>query len=93
MGKLLTAWKRTYGIGKYVSYFEKGNKESEGLFYNDTIIKLGKWQYWHENGQIASEQLYHESKGGLRVGTWRYWGEEGNLTKEEFYEVGLPAVQ
>jgi antitoxin component YwqK of YwqJK toxin-antitoxin module len=41
-------------------------------------IRVGKWTYWHDNGQLLAEQYYNN---GTMTGTWKSWYKDG---KQEF---------
>jgi antitoxin component YwqK of YwqJK toxin-antitoxin module len=43
-----------------------------------SAIRVGKWTYWHDNGQLLAEQFYNN---GVMTGTWKSWYKNG---KPEF---------
>ena len=43
-----------------------------------SAIKVGKWSYWHENGQLNAEQFF---TNGTPSGVWKSWYRDG---KQEF---------
>ena len=48
-------------------------------------IRDGLYQEFYENGNVASEGLYHE---GLEEGAWKDYHENGNLAAEGNYSKG-----
>ncbi|MBR9997352.1 MAG: toxin-antitoxin system YwqK family antitoxin [Cyclobacteriaceae bacterium] len=63
--------------GKYISFYENGNKKSEGFYKNDE--PTGFWNYYYESGKL-------KMRGGLRgntnYGLWRFYFENGNVSME-----------
>ncbi|MEW6469446.1 MAG: toxin-antitoxin system YwqK family antitoxin [Bacteroidota bacterium] len=48
-------------------------------------VKVGKWTYWHQNGQLAAEQYY---TNGAMTGTWKQWYQNGALELEINFTTG-----
>jgi len=67
--------------GKYVSYYENGQKRGEKNYKNGELD--GLHTKWYENGKKEFEGNW---KGYKRVGLWICWNEEGNVTKTETYK-------
>ena len=73
---------KTIRDGKYISFYENGNKKSEGFYRNDE--PTGFWNYYYESGKL-------KMRGGLRgntnYGLWRFYYENGNVSMEgEIYD-------
>ena len=49
------------GNGSQVSWTSDGNLESAGLWKEDTL-KVGKWKYYHNNGQLQAQAVYDNGK-------------------------------
>jgi antitoxin component YwqK of YwqJK toxin-antitoxin module len=68
---------KTIRDGKYISFYENGNKKSEGFYRNDE--PTGIWNYYYESGKL-------KMRGGLRgntnYGLWRFYYENGNVSME-----------
>ena len=45
--------------GKYVEYYENGNKKVEGVFKNN--LRIGNWKVWDEKGKLIMEREYYNS--------------------------------
>jgi len=74
--------------GKWVYWYENGNKWSEGYFADG--LDDGKRTTWHDNGKLHfSGRLDH----GKRIGTWKFYDENGKLTKELDYDKENPEIQ
>lgn len=81
--------------GKYTSFFENGQKESEGIYKNSE--RTGTWNYWYENGQKRAEEQYLYQDCNLYdyvsfecpSGVWTYWNDTGELTKRQAYKDGV----
>ena len=69
--------------GKYVIYYENGQKRYEGNFVTGKME--GKQIKWHENGQKSYEANYEKGK---EHGIVTSWDREGNITKTEILEHG-----
>ncbi len=54
-------WCDTCFSGKYISFYENGNKKVEGQ-YSDTLpnIKVGIWKWYRQNGIPDSQENYKE---------------------------------
>ncbi|MDD2623076.1 MAG: hypothetical protein WC142_04950 [Bacteroidales bacterium] len=66
--------------GKWTSWFENGNKNSQGTYVDGK--EHGKYTVWYPNGQIHYIGKYHH---GQKSGKWKFYNEEGKLTKEVVY--------
>jgi len=81
--------------GKFTSFFENGQKESEGLYRNSE--RTGTWTYWYPNGQKKCEKTYLYQDCNLYDyisyecpnGIWTYWNDTGELTKRQTYKDGV----
>jgi antitoxin component YwqK of YwqJK toxin-antitoxin module len=69
--------------GKYVIYFESGQKRYEGNFLNGKMD--GKQIKWHENGQKSYEANF---KYGKQEGPYIFWYENGQKSYEANYKKG-----
>ena len=81
----------TDGSSVTVSWFDDGNLSSAGR-YNSQNRYIGKWKFYHQNGQLSSEELYNN--GNLI--DKKYYSEEGspmpdtiNKTKAAEFTGGL----
>jgi len=54
--------------GKCTFYYQSGQKESEGEYWNG--VKIGKWTNWHENGQIHEIANFITDKRTATFGTY-----------------------
>lgn len=64
--------------GKWISYFENGNKWSLNSY--DIGNLDGEYKTWYENGELNVEGYY---TNGQPSGNWKYFDENGNLLKED----------
>ena len=69
--------------GKYVIYFESGQKRYEGNFLNGKMD--GKQIKWHGNGQKSYEANF---KHGKQEGPYIFWYENGQKSYEANYKKG-----
>jgi len=76
----------SYEPTPYYEYHLDGTLRMKGKIYGMPINWVGKWQEWHENGQLSREFLFHESTPNFKLGVWKWWDEDGNLIKEETYK-------
>ena len=67
--------------GKYVGYYENGQKNEE-TNYKDGKIE-GLLISWYRNGQKEYEGNFIDGK---EEGLWTWWDKEGNVTKTETYK-------
>jgi antitoxin component YwqK of YwqJK toxin-antitoxin module len=63
--------------GKYISYFENGNKKSEGFYKNGE--PAGFWNYYYESGKLKMRGVL---RGNTNYGLWRFYFENGNVSME-----------
>ena len=70
--------------GKWTTWYEPANwyssdseKKSEGVYENGE--KVGKWTYYHNNGNKKEEG---ETVNGKKVGKWTYYHNNGNKKEE-----------
>ena len=54
--------------GKFIYYYENGQKSSEGNYKDGKAV--GLWTYWYENGEKEIEGSY---KDGVPTGIWTFW--------------------
>jgi len=69
--------------GKYVIYFESGQKRYEGNFVSGKME--GKQIKWHENGQMSYEANF---KYGKQQGPYIFWYDNGQKSYEANYKKG-----
>ena len=63
--------------GEVTYRYENGNKSMEGSYKQGQ--RMGKWFWWHENGQIQGEGIYEAEEYRLM----KYWDDGGNLLVEK----------
>jgi len=63
--------------GKYISYYENGNKKSEGFYRNDEAT--GFWNYYFESGKL---KMRGQLRDNTNYGLWRFYYENGNVSME-----------
>ena len=68
-------------LGDKTYWYENGNKKSEGCFEGEDGC-VGKWMYWHNNGQLACIGILQGFRGN---GLWTFWDENGNKIHEREY--------
>lgn len=64
--------------GPWVYWYNDSQKEAEGEFKMG--VKVGKWTYYHENGQRMLQGTYN--KKGEREGLWTEWYDTGHKNRE-----------
>lgn len=69
--------------GKWVYYYDNGNKKAEGKYLKGK--QQGNWKFYYPNGKIKQQGNY--SLGKL-TGSWKWYYDNGYLLKEEFYIYG-----
>jgi len=69
--------------GKYITWFESGQKSSEQNYWNGKIE--GRAAYWHENGKKSWQGTYHDD---YPVGTWVSWYRNGRKQSSCNYVSG-----
>ena len=69
--------------GKYLIYFESGQKRYEGNFVSGKME--GKQIKWHKNGQKSYEANF---KYGKQEGPYIFWYENGQKSYEANYKKG-----
>jgi len=75
--------------GEYISWYDNGQKESEGNVLNGK--KDGKWTEWYENGEVTEYATY---KNGKPVGKLDRWHPSGVKEREIIFdESGLVTEQ
>jgi antitoxin component YwqK of YwqJK toxin-antitoxin module len=67
--------------GKYITYFNNGQKKTESNFTDGKENGLVIW--WHENGQKELEENY---KFGKKTGLRTEWYENGRKQSEQNYK-------
>ena len=75
--------KKNFYEGKFVSYFENGNKEQEYTYYNSQAD--GKVMFYYQNGQVFSICDY---EGGVKNGEYYEYYQTGKLHRYALYERG-----
>lgn len=61
----------------FISYYQNGNKKSEGNYKNDQIV--GNWTYYYESGSVKALGEY---KRNAQNGFWSYYYENGQTSME-----------
>ena len=69
--------------GKYVIYYESGQRRYEGNFVSGKME--GKQIKWHENGQMSYEANF---KYGKQQGPYIFWYDNGQKSYEANYKKG-----
>jgi len=64
--------------GVWVSWYENGNKNSEGTYRNGRWH--GTYRVWHPNGKLFYTGEY---ANGRRTGIWKYYDSTGVLVRTE----------
>ncbi len=72
------------GSNAYTKMFDKGFKESEGLFVNEK--KQGVWKYYNHDSIVIAEENY---KNGVPDGVWKTFYANGQLLDEIPYVNGV----
>lgn len=80
--------------GRYTSYFDNGQKASEGTYKDGSLTDT--WTYWYANGKKKAQAHYSYQDCGLYDytsyecpnGTWLWWDEAGRLTRKVVYQNG-----
>jgi len=67
--------------GLYTSWYENGQKESEGNWKDGK--QDGLWRFWFSTGQKEQEGTY---KDGKLVGLWTFWFSTGQKWSEKTYK-------
>lgn len=70
--------------GKFIYFFDNGQKEIEGEYKNGG--KVGEWIWWFENGSMC-EQGKYDSRG-KKTDFWKRWYSNGQLDNEGRYING-----
>ncbi len=63
----------------------KNMTKQERLAALQGIFKVGKWTYWHQNGQLAGEQ---EFSNGIPTGHWKSWYDNGKQETDYDFATG-----
>lgn len=82
-GKMLPMTKLEDATGKFVAYYQNGNKSIEGEFENGRIT--GKMIEYYPDGKVAEDENYFY---GDFEGVQKYYYKNGNLRKEANYFSG-----
>jgi hypothetical protein len=69
--------------GKYITYYENGNKWVELFFKNGK--REGTQYSWHKNGNLKSELNY---VNGKKQGYQKWWKKDGKMLNHKYYEDG-----
>lgn len=69
------SWCDTCYRGKYISFYENGNKEVEGQ-YSDSLtnIKVGIWRWYKQSGIPDGQETYKEEIQRWSNGKWKITG-------------------
>ena len=70
--------------GHYTTYFENGQKRSEGEYVNGK--QIGVWNCWYENGAQVNIGNYGED--GLETGEWKFFYPSGKLQQINHFAHG-----
>jgi antitoxin component YwqK of YwqJK toxin-antitoxin module len=70
-----------YQHGPFMAYYENGQLEMEGQFFDD--LREGQFTWWHANGQKSVVGHY---KKGQQDGVWIWWHANGMKMAEGRYE-------
>lgn len=73
------AWNLGRRHGHWIFYHapDRAQKAREGDFDNGVLI--GKWVYWHPNGERMGETQFDK---GVKSGAWKEWYDNRNLKAE-----------
>jgi antitoxin component YwqK of YwqJK toxin-antitoxin module len=71
--------KKVSGSYKYAVPVSASASKEDLLKSSSQIIKVGKWQYWFENGQLQAEENYTD---GTRTGVQKSWYSDGKHESE-----------
>lgn len=75
--------------GPHRSWFRNGQLSRKGQYDQD--VRLGRWTYYHPNGQPKVEGEYGREGGarieGQRNGPWIGWDEDGNKVWMQLYRI------
>ncbi|MCH2114044.1 MAG: toxin-antitoxin system YwqK family antitoxin [Pirellulales bacterium] len=69
--------------GKYVEYYQNGQKFVEGEFKMGA--HEGPWQYWYDNGQLCKVVNFKKSRAD---GQWDVFRSDGTLQSRKSYKAG-----
>jgi antitoxin component YwqK of YwqJK toxin-antitoxin module len=69
--------------GKYISYFQNGQKQQEGSYKEGA--QNGKFHYWHQNGTLNYEVDFEKGKWHGKKTTFF---QSGKVSTLEFYKEG-----
>ena len=77
--------------GNYNSAVEIGQNESkeEQAKKMAQAIRVGKWQHWFENGQLASLEYYTD---GVMTGQWKSWYADGSVQYDIDFATGKAVI-
>jgi uncharacterized protein len=70
----------------YVSDYKVKGKGVYGKNAKNETILVGRWEFYHDNGKIASNGEYDSD--GERIGEWRFFYSSGLLKEVTFYKAG-----
>lgn len=68
--------------GPFVSFYENGQKQSEGVYKKGEMA--GTWKYYYENGQLESLDEYSD---GIPSGKWTSYYENGQIRESKQYNT------
>ena len=64
--------------GEWLFYYIDGTIQTKAYFKEG--VRIGKWEYFHENGMPWKIQTYDDD--GNKDGVWKTFNKQGELTKE-----------
>ena len=71
--------------GKYISWYDNGQKESEGKLFKGTA--QGSWTEWNRDGSLYFQTNY---KNGQINGLVTEWYDNGNKLSKTMFKNGFP---
>lgn len=70
------------GIQLYLTYYENGQKATEGYIKDWPGQFVGEWTEWHSNGNMKSKGNYSFEQPNKKVGKWKTFSIDGGLIEE-----------
>ena len=65
----------------------KWSAKTVGKF--DNGLRIGKWNYYHENGKKSQVSIY---LNGKKHGIWKVYDKNGNLTIKQEWSEGVAVI-
>ncbi len=77
--------------GNYLSAVEIYSTDSKDVKAQKmaSAIKVGKWEQWYENGQLASVENYTNN---VMTGQWKSWYQDGKVQYEIDFTSGVAVI-